>query len=298
MPLAAPASGAAGGTAVGAPDAGGVCSSAAECASAVCRDGACAAATCSDAALNQDEVDVDCGGRCGACAEGARCSQPSDCSTGVCDAFGCAEGLELCCQPPLCSDGNRNGTESGVDCGGTDPGCARCAVGLECNVDADCASGVCTVQGCEQGIASCCQPSALDAAAACAASAGTLVDSNSCLIFVPEARVSWPAASLGCQSRNAALVSIKTLARDELISALIDTDIWIGAFDPGSDPAANAFVWRDQSAVDTTFSTWADGEPDAVAGQFCVTKSPPTFDGQWRDAPCDELKAYVCEQTL
>lgn len=138
------------------------------------------------------------------------------------------------------------------------------------------------------------------AAGACAENQGTLVpdEDDVCLIFVAAARVSWQAASLGCQSRGATLVSVKTVERDGFLSSLIDTDIWLGGFDPGANPAANAFVWRDQSTVDTQLETWAANEPDAVADQFCVSKASPATGGQWRDAPCAELKAYVCELAL
>lgn len=137
-----------------------------------------------------------------------------------------------------------------------------------------------------------------DAGAASACVDGTLVETNVCLIFVSTARVTWQAASLGCQSRNASLVSVKTAERDGILSSLIDTDVWLGGFDPGNDPAANAFVWRDATAVDNAAAAWADGEPDAVAAQFCVSKAPLASGGQWRDAPCAEPKAYVCELTL
>lgn len=136
------------------------------------------------------------------------------------------------------------------------------------------------------------------AANECAAAQGSLVEANVCLIFVSTARVSWQAASLGCQTRNASLVSVKTLERDGILSSLIDTDIWLGGFDPGTNPGANDFLWRDLTEVDTEMATWAANEPDAVADQFCVSKSAPAAGGQWRDAPCSELKAYVCEQTL
>lgn len=41
---------------------------------------------------------------------------------------------------PTCSDGIRNGSETGVDCGGS---CLRCATGQPCQVAADCASARC-----------------------------------------------------------------------------------------------------------------------------------------------------------
>ena len=41
---------------------------------------------------------------------------------------------------PSCTDGLQNGDESDIDCGGE---CQACEVGLACERDADCLSGVC-----------------------------------------------------------------------------------------------------------------------------------------------------------
>ncbi|MBM4396148.1 MAG: hypothetical protein FJ087_10700 [Deltaproteobacteria bacterium] len=45
------------------------------------------------------------------------------------------------CAFTTCDDGLQLGTETDVDCGG---GCAKCAKGRKCNVNADCLSGVCS----------------------------------------------------------------------------------------------------------------------------------------------------------
>jgi hypothetical protein len=55
----------------------------------------------------------------------------------------------LNCQAPTCEDDVMNGTETDVDCGGTDPLCARCADELRCGTATDCASGVCTGSTCQ-----------------------------------------------------------------------------------------------------------------------------------------------------
>lgn len=140
---------------------------------------------------------------------------------------------------------------------------------------------------------------------ACAATQGSLqTGTNVCLFFASAARVSWQAAALACQSRSSVLVSIKDVERNDFLTNLIgSTDIWTGGNDPGANPGANAFVWRDLTPVSLDLGTWATGEPDAVADQFCVAKTgeaaaPPSPASPWRDRPCSELKAYVCEQTL
>ncbi|RVU46829.1 hypothetical protein EA187_06760 [Lujinxingia sediminis] len=45
-----------------------------------------------------------------------------------------------------CDDGEQNGQESGVDCGG--PACATCELGESCGTSSDCASGFCTAGVC------------------------------------------------------------------------------------------------------------------------------------------------------
>jgi hypothetical protein len=46
---------------------------------------------------------------------------------------------------PSCSDGDRNGDETDIDCGGS---CGGCGTGLECNTASDCTSGVCASGTC------------------------------------------------------------------------------------------------------------------------------------------------------
>jgi len=148
-------------------------------------------------------------------------------------------------------------------------------------------------------------PDAGPIANACTLARGTLEpDSSVCLIFVSTARVNWQAAVLGCQTRGATLVSVQTLSRNDFLTSLIGTTtIWLGGNDPGTNPAANAFVWPDQTAVDLELPVWASGEPDAFADQFCLVKTgeaavPPGPAAPWRDRPCSDFNAYVCELRL
>ncbi len=78
-----------------------------------------------------------------AAAQGTACNQNGG---EVCDGAGMCVG-------PSCTDGVKNGTETGIDCGGS---CAtKCANGGGCTVDGDCTSGTCTgnvcslVNGCD-----------------------------------------------------------------------------------------------------------------------------------------------------
>jgi hypothetical protein len=74
------------------------------------------------------------------------CAVPGDeDGNGAADCSDPACGGAPSCQP-TCSDGTRNGFETDVDCGG---GCAPCALGKACAVDADCAAAaLCDPQAC------------------------------------------------------------------------------------------------------------------------------------------------------
>ena len=96
--------------------------------------------TCSDGVLNQDELEVDCGGSCnscvGTCSDGVQNQGETqvDCGGPNCAACPtCSDGLQNqgeaqvdcggpnCGACPTCSDGIRNQGELGVDCGGPCP---------------------------------------------------------------------------------------------------------------------------------------------------------------------------------
>ena len=86
------------------------------------------------------ETAFNCGGPCRPCPQGSPCNKPADCLHGV-----CTNGS---CDGPACSDGVRNGNETGIDCGGP-PSCPRCKVGQGCKASSDCFSGVCWAGVCE-----------------------------------------------------------------------------------------------------------------------------------------------------
>ena len=112
-----------------------------DCQSDVCSSFICQQAACPDGVANGTETGTDCGGpnSCARCAEGLPCAQGSDCEELVC-------GNDDLCAAPSCSpgDGQRNGLETGTDCGGA--GCPTCANGENCSVAGDCTSGFCNSQ--------------------------------------------------------------------------------------------------------------------------------------------------------
>ena len=80
-------------------------------------------------------------GTCGAfvCKDALQCLTAC---TGIADCTAGNVCVNLACQAPSCSDGAKNGTETGLDCGG--PGsCPRCPGGEGCAAFGDCLSGTC-----------------------------------------------------------------------------------------------------------------------------------------------------------
>jgi hypothetical protein len=113
-----------------------------------------------DGLKNGRETDVDCGGpTADGCGANGACADALDCSDHVDNASLCRvpwapgagpgnapTGMNACL-PPTCADGVRNGTETGVDCGG-DPSCPRCGDDDHCIKDTDCLSGECEGSRC------------------------------------------------------------------------------------------------------------------------------------------------------
>ncbi|HEY3234586.1 MAG TPA: hypothetical protein VGJ84_07705, partial [Polyangiaceae bacterium] len=116
------------------------CKQGTDCESLSCSEGSvCLAATCSDGIQNQGERFVDCAGPCALCADGSLCVDAGDCQSGVCNGA---------CQGASCTDGVKNGMETGTDCGGGT--CPKCAVGGGCADGArDCVNGVCSNSICQ-----------------------------------------------------------------------------------------------------------------------------------------------------
>ncbi|WP_437574898.1 formylglycine-generating enzyme family protein [Sorangium sp. So ce887] len=106
----------------------------------------CAAAQCDNGVRDGDETDTDCGR--GASPRGGNpacppCADLQDCAVGSdCESLSCVAGR---CLSPSCSDGVKNGNETGIDCGDL---CAGCAAGEACSNSTDCSDLVCIEQVC------------------------------------------------------------------------------------------------------------------------------------------------------
>ncbi|MDQ3781002.1 MAG: hypothetical protein M3354_10740 [Chloroflexota bacterium] len=91
---------------------------------------------CQDGLHDVDEGDEDCGGaHCEPCANGKTCNEDADCTSDFCDSDGTCQDFHSC------SDEQKNGHETDVDCGG--PDCGGCTDGKACFINADCENNFC-----------------------------------------------------------------------------------------------------------------------------------------------------------
>ncbi len=96
----------------------------------------CLASHCDDHRLDGDETATDCGGSCAPCGDLEACKVNADCQSGDCDP---KRGSE--CLPKACFNGQLDGLESDVDCGGGI--CDLCPLGEGCGNELDCVTLAC-----------------------------------------------------------------------------------------------------------------------------------------------------------
>ncbi len=113
-----------------------------DCKSDICADDVCAPQQCVNNEQDGGETDEDCGGStdCPRCGIGDTCVVATDCKEMVC-------GDDGTCSSPTCSDGVRNGDETGKDCGGPTT-CDRCPEDAPCSEDDDCIDKRCEDDRC------------------------------------------------------------------------------------------------------------------------------------------------------
>lgn len=78
------------------------CVTGTDCQSGICTNQVCQTPTCTDIAVNGDETDMNCGGKCTPCAQGQHCNVNADCSTKKCTENMCVSTV---CQEGVLQDG-------------------------------------------------------------------------------------------------------------------------------------------------------------------------------------------------
>jgi hypothetical protein len=108
----------------------------------ICDWDTCVPISCVNGQWDGEETYPGCGGSiCQTCGPEKYCAQGDDCDTGVCE-----KGV---CQYPSTTDGVKNGSEAGVDCGYPGGPPNTCNDGDTCGAPAHCKSGVCYLGLCQ-----------------------------------------------------------------------------------------------------------------------------------------------------
>ncbi len=247
----------------------------------------------------------------------------TDCGDARCQGGGvpCEYGAER-----TCGDGFDNDSDGLSDC--LDPDCAgragcdygqelQCADGRDNDADgvADCLDVDCDQQsGCDFGVELTCGDafdndgdgfvdcadldcSGTMSCGACIGEHHESAGAEHAYLFCGMGG-SWTGAQDFCASRGFSLVTINDEAEQAWLAGRIEA-LWPGArpWHGLSDSAVEGqWTWVSGQPVD--FAWWYPGEPnDAGTGEDCGAFHRNPGDGAWNDAPCDNVRRFVCEQT-
>ncbi|MFH1463880.1 MAG: MopE-related protein [Pseudomonadota bacterium] len=119
---------------------------------------------------------------------------------------------------------------------------------------------------------------------------GMAYDASTYFSLIPDA-AAWADADLGCvDAEFDGLASARDASEDAFLAALAAGEAWIGYGDPSY---AGSFSWSDGWAG--TYTNWLTtlGYPMSYGEASCTLEVSAS--GGWRNEPCDEEYAYLCE---
>eukprot|EP00079_Xenopus_tropicalis_P039014 XP_017952785.1 PREDICTED: secretory phospholipase A2 receptor [Xenopus tropicalis] len=109
--------------------------------------------------------------------------------------------------------------------------------------------------------------------------------------------LTWMEASNACQLDGSELMSVSSLADEELVLKILKqesmSEAWIGLSTEGKDPVV--FQWSDGSGV--TFTNWQKHEPIVQASDSALCVSAQSPDGGWKCKRCTEKIFAICKKT-
>lgn len=195
-----------------------------------------------------------------------------------------------------CADGQKNGTESDTDCGGSK--CDPCGAGDSCVVATDCDSNMCdATMTCAMGMPDggsmagdpCATLMAPEPACMCKGNAGKAY------FFCPGPK-DWNAARTACMGVMADLVAIEDMAEQTFLEPNVTANSWIGAANVGT----TSWVWTatgtefwNMMAIGGAFAKWQAGHPIAVAGWCAMIQQTAKT---WVTMACTLPSGYICEK--
>jgi hypothetical protein len=179
---------------------------------------------------------------------------------------------------PTCTDGQQNGNEQGIDCGGI---CPKVCLGAACiPTGSPCARGACW-----GGICRLC--GAVDL---CTCEVEPTTNRLYMKCYDEGRRKSWSAARQACVNEGLILASIGGPQENAYVVSTHGSagDFWVGGSSTGS-----TWVWTDGTAVGGAgFTNWDIGQPVLTNGCMAVAMGSQ----KWISADCTLPKDFLCEE--
>ncbi|XP_061388521.1 lectin subunit alpha-like [Musca vetustissima] len=123
---------------------------------------------------------------------------------------------------------------------------------------------------------------------------------NETIFIEREYKYNWYQARNECLLKNMTLITVDTSEKSELLTSLLKRifekshNLWIGADELGQE---DHFVWS-STGKRFEFTNWSKGKPSHNQGQEHCVNLWESSDFEWNDAPCNELKGFICEENL
>lgn len=131
-----------------------------------------------------------------------------------------------------------------------------------------------------------------------------IVGSKRMILFSREKN--WADAKAHCESRGMRLLTTTTKKEVDDLKTYLNSRIWDGRPDVyfwNLWLAANSLdpkgVWTWQTTkqdLNSTYTSWASGEPNGGESEACMELNLIYFDeSRWNDVKCSDRKRYICE---
>lgn len=230
-------------------------------------------------------------------ANGGACNGDNECASGACVSAVCC--AQRCDRPPQCHSDEAARCSDGVTCEYPTIAGGVCDDGDACTSGDDCFAGhcragfsmacddrqTCTADFCSRGAcehASSCDPEQDGCSYALRGGHG---------YWLCRAPVTYATADASCKRLGAHIVTVNDQNEQDFLWSNGMRDTWIG-FSTTAPAADGGFGW---SSGASTFTDWADGEPDAGEGGARCAYLSTAHDGSWSDRDCTKVAGFACE---
>ena len=109
----------------------------------------------------------------------------------------------------------------------------------------------------------------------------------------------WATAESSCVAEGSSLASVHSKEENDFLTGMLATEVEVKVWLGGNDKEVEAdWIWSDKSTW--SFENWKANEPNNYDGKqhcnhICIGGS---FSGEWNDAYCSNLYAFICKKQI